>query len=161
MTYKFNSTNNNTATNKNLDYVIDLSKYFTNDSNKSMDYTSSILNKIRSIFPWTKKENNDVITIDNLPIDSYMLLNITSEALNLEWNKAASRLYDYIYYTDHPSYDFKIGGIPVKIHGNYIQVGSKIVPKFTTSKFFDSLSKKERIILYNISMNINSIEIAA
>lgn len=88
-------------------------------------------------------------------------LDITPEALNLEWNKAASRLFDYIYYTENPSYDFKIGDIPVKIHGNYIQVGSRLIPKFTNSSFFNDLPKKDRIILYNISMNINSLEIAA
>ena len=75
--------------------------------------------------------------------------------------QAASRLFDYIYYTENPSYDFKIGDIPVKIHGNYIQVGSRLIPKFTSSSFFNDLPKKDRIILYNISMNINSLEIAA
>lgn len=162
MTYKFNTTNN-TAFDTNLDYVIDLSKYFNNNNNtKSNDFTSDILNKIRSIFPWANKDNkNEIITIESIPIDSYTILDITPEALNFEWNKAASRLYDYIYYTNHPSYDFKIGGIPIKIHGNYIQIGSKIVPKFTTSKFFNSLSKKERILMYSISLSINSIEIAA
>ena len=158
MLYKFND-NKNTATN-NFDYTFDLTKYF-NNSNKKKDYTSTILEKIRSIFPWAKNNSNDItITIDSIPT-SYTLLNVTSDALNTEWNKAASRLYDYIYYSEHPSYDFKIGGVPVKIHGNYIQVGSEIIPKFTTSKFFDKMTKKNRIILYNISLSINSIEIAA
>lgn len=158
MLYKFND-NKNTATN-NFDYTFDLTKYF-NNSNKKKDYTSTILEKIRSIFPWTKNNSDDItITIDSIPT-SYTLLNVTSDALNAEWNKAASRLYDYIYYSEHPSYDFKIGGVPVKIHGNYIQVGSEIIPKFTTSKFFDKMTKKNRIILYNISLSINSIEIAA
>ena len=158
MLYKFND-NKNTATN-NFDYTFDLTKYF-NNSSKKKDYTSTILEKIRSIFPWAKNNSDDItITIDSIPT-SYTLLNVTSDALNAEWNKAASRLYDYIYYSKHPSYDFKIGGVPVKIHGNYIQVGSEIIPKFTTSKFFDKMTKKNRIILYNISLSINSIEIAA
>ena len=158
MLYKFND-NKNTATN-NFDYTFDLTKYF-NNSNKKKDYTSTILDKIRSIFPWANNNSDDItITIDSIPT-SYTLLNVTSDALNAEWNKAASRLYDYIYYSEHPSYDFKIGGVPVKIHGNYIQVGSEIIPKFTTSKFFDKMTKKNRIILYNISLSINSIEIAA
>lgn len=162
MTTVFNSNGNNKKFNENnnFDYKIDLTKYFATPTTKyHSDYTSDILNKIRSIFPWATKENDTsyTITLDNAPIESYTLLGVTPEALNLEWNKAASRLYDYIYYTENPSYDFIIGGIPVKIHGNYIQVGTKIIPKFTTSKFFNNLSKKEQIIIYNISININAI----
>lgn len=146
MTYKYNTVNNTAKSNTNLDYTIDLSKYFTTTtSSKKSDYTISILDKIKSIFPWANKNDNKY----------------TMEALSLEWNKAASRLFDYIYYTENPSYDFKIGNIPVKIHGNYIQVGSRLIPKFTSSSFFNDLPKKDRIILYNISMNINSLEIAA
>lgn len=164
MTYKYNTVKN-TATNKNINYTIDLSKYFsTSTSNyKKKDYTIDILDKIKSMFPWTKKENTDtVITIDTTPYDtSYTLLDITPEALNLEWNKAISRLYDYVYYTNNPSYDFMINDIPVKIHGNYIQIGSKLYPKYTKSSFFDKLPKSERIVIYNISMSINSLEISA
>lgn len=164
MTYKYNTVNNTAKNNTNLDYTIDLSKYFTTTtSSKKNDYTISILDKIKSIFPWANKNDNKytILTLDNAPCENYTILDITPEALNLEWNKAASRLFDYIYYTENPSYDFKIGDIPVKIHGNYIQVGSRLIPKFTNSSFFNDLPKKDRIILYNISMNINSLEIAA
>lgn len=164
MTYKYNTVNNTAKNNTNLDYTIDLSKYFTTTtSSKKSDYTISILDKIKSIFPWANKNDNKytILTLDNAPYENYTILNITPEALNLEWNKAASRLFDYIYYTENPSYDFKIGDIPVKIHGNYIQVGSRLIPKFTSSSFFNDIPKKDRIILYNISMNINSLEIAA
>ena len=64
---------------------------------------------------------------------------------------------NYDYYSNHSSYDFKINGVPVKIHGNYIQVGSQIIPKFTTTKYFNSIPKKDRIMIYSISMSINAI----
>ena len=108
-----------------------MSKYFTTTtSSKKSDYTISILDKIKSIFPWANKNDNKytILTLDNAPYENYTILDITPKALNLEWNKAASRLFDYIYYTENPSYDFKIGDIPVKIHGNYIQVGSRLFP---------------------------------
>lgn len=156
MTYTFNSTEN--TANNNKTFNLDLSKY-DKPIEKKGDYITDILNKMKNIFPWTK-DKDDTITIDIIPMD-FTYGNITAEALNLEWNKAATRLHDYIYYSEHPSYDFKIGDIPVKIHGNYIQVGSRIIPNFTTSGFFNKLTKKERIKLYQISLTINEIEIAA
>ena len=102
MTYKYNTVNNTAKNNTNLDYTIDLSKYFTTTtSSKKSDYTISILDKIKSIFPWANKNDNKytILTLDNAPYENYTILDITPEALNLEWNKAASRLFDYIYYT--------------------------------------------------------------
>lgn len=50
MTYKYNTVNNTAKNNTNLDYTIDLSKYFTTTtSSKKSDYTISILDKIKSI----------------------------------------------------------------------------------------------------------------
>lgn len=162
MTYTFNSTEKTTKNNKDFDYTLNLDKYFsTYTKDTKGDYTSELLKKIRSIFPWAKDSKENTIIIDALPIESYNFIDISPETLNLEWNKAITRLYDYIYYSNNPSYDFKIGGMPVKLHGNYVQVGSHIVPKFTSSKFFNNIPKKDRIIIYQISMNINSIEIAA
>ena len=44
MTYKYNTVNNTAKSNTNLDYTIDLSKYFTTTtSSKKNDYTNSIL----------------------------------------------------------------------------------------------------------------------
>lgn len=157
MTYYFNSTDNK-ATNNNTNYKIDLSKYYITEKKK--DYTDNILDTIKSIFPWTKKNNmfNYTMTISDLPsTKEYTILNIDPLLLNLEWNKAASRIYDYMYYTDNPTYDFKIGNIPVKIHGNYIQVGAKLIPTFTSSSFFNTYTPEERTIIYNISLEINAL----
>lgn len=161
-TFKYNTVNTANTNSKNFDITIDINKYFKTNTKtyNNIDYTSTIINKIKSIFPWAKTNNNTII-FDSMPIENYTFTSITPEALNIEWNKAASRLYDYIYYTNNPSYDFKINNIPVKIHGNYIQIGHRLIPKFTESSFFTKIPKKERIILYNISLNINSIEIAA
>lgn len=161
MTYYFNTTNN-TANNNYDNCKIDLSKYYKNTKYENdLDFTSSILNKIKSIFPWATKENKNIYRLrTNDDSDkNYILLDITPDALNYEWNKAASMLY---HIADSDSiYDFKIGNVPVKIYGNYIQVGSKIIPKFTSSNFFNNYSKKDRILLYNISLEINTLEIAA
>lgn len=146
-TYKFNSTSTADYSSFNNDFAkfnIDLD-YKKNDND---DFITNILKKINNTFSWSKK-NKDEYT--------YTILNVTPEMLNLEWNKAASLLNNYDYYTDHPSYDFKINGIPVKVHGNYIQVGSRIIPKFTTTKYFNSIPKKDRIMIYSISMSINAI----
>ena len=96
MTYKYNTVNNTAKNNTNLDYTIDLSKYFTTTtSSKKSDYTISILDKIKSIFPWANKNDNKytILTLDNAPYENYTILDITPEALNLEWNKAASRSF--------------------------------------------------------------------
>lgn len=146
-TYKFNSTGTADYNSFNNDFAkfnIDLD-YKKNDND---DFITNILKKINNTFSWSKK-NKDEYT--------YTILNVTPEMLNLEWNKAASLLNNYDYYTDHPSYDFKINDIPVKVHGNYIQVGSRIIPKFTTTKYFNSVPKKDRIMIYSISMSINSL----
>ena len=90
MTYKYNTVNNTAKNNTNLDYTIDLSKYFTTTtSSKKSDYTISILDKIKSIFPWANKNDNKytILTLDNAPYENYTILDITPEALNLEWNK--------------------------------------------------------------------------
>ena len=146
-TYKFNSTSTADYNSFNNDFAklnIDLD-YKENDND---DFITNILKKINNTFSWSKK-NKDEYT--------YTILNVTPEMLNLEWNKTASLLNNYDYYTDHPSYDFKINGVPVKVHGNYIQVGSRIIPKFTTTKYFNSVPKKDRIMIYSISMSINSL----
>ena len=131
MLYTFKK-GNKTNDNFNFDYKLDLNKY--KDKSNDSDYTLDILNKISSIFSWTKKDDDLPIEIKfESPTPSYKFIGISPEALNLEWNKAATRLYDYIYYSANPSYDFKIGGVPVKVHGNYIQVGTILIPKYTKS----------------------------
>lgn len=154
MTYKFNSIDTTAKSNNDFDYSLNLGKlYNTSAYDKKTDYVDDILKKISNIFSWNNTSTD--------PNNTYTLFNVTPQALNMEWNKAATRLYDYLYYSSHPSYDFKIGNIPVKIHGNYIQIGSKIVPKFTSSSYFKNWSKKDRITIYNISLTINSVELAA
>lgn len=147
-TYTFNSTNTADYNNFNTDFTklnIDIDY---NKSTDSDDFITSILKKINNSFSWSKNKKDEY---------TYTLLNVTPEALNLEWNKAATLLSNYDYYSNHSSYDFKINGVPVKIHGNYIQVGSQIIPKFTTTKYFNSIPKKDRIMIYSISMSINAI----
>jgi hypothetical protein len=85
---------------------------------------------------------------------------ISPSMLNLEWNKAATKLKELAYYTKNKSYDFLIGDVPVKIHGNYIQVGYDIIPTFTKSSFFDDYSDEDRATLYEISLSINILNIA-
>lgn len=140
----------------------------TTKKNNETDYVTELLNKAYNILlPWYKndtkdtkdtKKNNKYNTI-NLSSDilsTYFFTSITSAALNLEWNKAASRLADYIYYTENPTYDFMIEDIPVKIHGNYIQIGSELIPKFTNIKFFDKYDNETKKQLYIVALIINN-----
>ena len=161
MLYTFKKNGKNNDNNFNFDYNLDLNKYQdSNDltsfsiSDKRKDFTSTILDKMRSIFPWAKDSTDKSIEI-KFDTPTYKIIGVSPEALNLEWNKAATRIYDYLYYTANPSYDFKICDVPVKVHGNYIQVGTTLIPKYTKSSFFDTLEKKERENIYNISLTIN------
>lgn len=153
----FNKGNVNTKTfNNHYDFINPM--YNTKKTNKG--YVDNLLDKAYDTFlPWMKKKDN-IIYID---FDSkektydYTILDVTPMALNLEWNKAVSKLMEYAYYLDNPTYDYMIGNTPIKIHGNYIQVGSKIIPTFTNSKFFSKCDKETQINLYNIAVTINMI----
>ena len=88
---------------------------------------------------------------------SFTITNISPTSLNLEWNKAATHLLECAYYANNPTYDFIICDTPIKIHGNYIQVGSEIIPTFTRSDFFTTMKKEDQINIYNIAVEINAI----
>lgn len=143
---------NDTENNFNKDLTNLFNSYKTTSTDRKFekkDTVTNILDNIQSIFPWAKKETPK----------EYTMLNVTPLMLNLEWNKAATRLNEIINSYEHPSYDFKIFDIPVKMHGNYIQVGSRLIPTFANSDFFKRVPKKERIEIFSISMYINSINI--
>lgn len=127
------------------------------------NYVDDLLLKARNTFlNWDTKKKKDGMIYFELPKDNYYKMNaVDDKILNLEWNKAATYLKDYLYYSARPSYDFLIGDTPVKIHGNYIQVGSLIIPTFTKSSWFKDLDKETKMTIYNISITINSIEINA
>lgn len=166
MIYLGSNTTNNIGTNKDFfnlnDFTLNLPK-----GTYKKNYIDSLIENAYDNIPWlrglkSKKETlidlSDLFTYEK---PDYTLLDISPLALNLAWNKAATNLYEILYYTANPTYDFKIGGVPVKVFGNYIQVGSKILPKYTTSSMFKDMTKEEKIIIYNISLEINSISIAA
>lgn len=126
-------------------------------TNKS--YIDELIEKTKaSILPWTI-DNKKKQVIINIEEPTYKLIGITPEILNLEWNKAATILENYFKYINKPTYDFLIGDTPVKMHGNYIQVGTDIIPKHTLSSYFYKMNNADKIKLYIISMNINSLEI--
>lgn len=140
----------------------------TSKKNNETDYVTELLNKAYDLLlPWykdtkdkeEKKNDKKYKTIDLSsikPLFNFTFTSITSSMLNLEWNKAASRLIDYIYYDENPTYDFMIGDIPVKIHGNYIQIDSELIPLFTKEKFFDKYDKDKKEQLYVIALIINN-----
>lgn len=158
--------NNNT----NFDFTsYNFIKSFTDDNKKKNDnYIDNLITKaIKNITPWVKtKDDKNMINVifGDKPLKKYMfekpnytLTSITPMILNLEWNKAASYLMEYLYYTNNPTYDFIIDNTPIKIHGNYIQVGADIIPTFTNSTFFDDMKKEDQINIYNIAIEINAI----
>lgn len=132
---------------------------YSKKSNKS--YVDSLLDDAYKFFlPWEKKKVDNKIYLSLSKIDftpEYTLLNVSSSALSLEYNKAISRLIEYLYYLENPTYDFLICDTPVKIHGNYIQVGTHIIPKFTKANYFNNFDKETKINLYNIALTINLI----
>lgn len=121
-----------------------------------------INNTYKKFLPWLKPSKNEdkkesiILEIPKLYLP-YTPINVTPYALNLEWNKAASRLLEIAYYLDNPSYDYMIEDTPIKIHGNYIQVGSIIIPTYSKSKDFTKFDKETQINLYNIAVTINMI----
>ena len=135
----------------------------TDDNNNFID---NLLKKAYNKYiPWAKPKTEDKYEIITIPyIDlPYKLINITPSALNLELNKAISNLGERIYYAANPTYDFMIGDHAVKIHGNYIQIDHMILPKDFDIAYLNTLDKKTRITLYEISLSINSytLELAA
>lgn len=137
---------------------------FTNPSKKdNKNYLDELLgNAYEKFLPWmkpSKKENKTEYIFLEIPEPdlTYKPINVTPYALNLEWNKAASRLLEIAYYLDHPTYDYMIGDTPIKIHGNYIQVGSTIIPTYSKAKDFTKFNKETQINLYNIAVTINMI----
>lgn len=157
--------------NKNFDFnsYDFLNSYYENISKKeNKNYIDNLLSKvIKNITPWVKKEDkkdNFYLIFSDKPTKKYTiekpnftLTSVSPTILNLEWNKAATRMLEYAYYTNNPTYDFIIDDTPIKIHGNYIQVGSEIIPTFTNSDFFSSMEKENQINLYNIIVEINTI----
>lgn len=132
----------------------------------SKSYIDTLLDKAYKGISWLKPKNEEIKLINlgdlfNYSKPLYTLMDVSPLALNLEWNKATTNLYNLLTYLNDPIYDFKIGGIPVKVFGNYIQVGSKILPKYATSNDFMSFGKEERTVIYNISLEINSMSFAA
>lgn len=127
------------------------------------NYLDNLLNDAyKKFLPWmktSKKEDKKEYIILEIPEPdlTYKPINVTPYALNLEWNKAATRLLEIAYYLDHPSYDYMIGDTPIKIHGNYIQVGSTIIPTYSKAKDFTKFDKATQINLYNIAVTINMI----
>lgn len=160
-TNNFGTNNNNDLFNSNF-FKLNLTKGTNNKG-----YIDSLIDNAYDKIPWLrglKSKKTTLVDLSDLftyEKPDYTLLDVSPLALNLAWNKAATNLYEILYYTANPTYDFKIGGIPVKIFGNYIQVGSKILPKYTTSSIFNNMTKEEKVIIYNISLEINSINIAA
>lgn len=157
--------------NKNFDYnsfdMIFKNKFFDNDKKNDDNYIDNLLKKAyETIVPWAKKKDTETIYIvfgDNpnkkytFEKPSFSYTSISPAALNLEWNKAATHLLECAYYAKNPTYDFMLGDTPIKIHGNYIQVGSEIIPTFTSSDFFSPMNKETRINIYNIALEINAI----
>ena len=149
-------------TNDNFKYEsINLDNILKKDNK---NYVDDLLDKAYKTFlPWMSRKTEDnkkIIYLDTSKYDykpDYTILDVTPYALNLEWNKAASRLLDIAYYMDHPTYDFMIDDIAIKIHGNYIQIGSEIIPTFTKAKDFKKFDKDTQINLYYIAVIINNI----
>ena len=139
-----------------------LNPYYEKISKKKDDnYIDNLLTKtFKNLVPWAKKEDKkDSIYIIfgdesmkkyTFEKPSFTITNISPTSLNLEWNKAATHLLKC-------AYDLIICDTPIKIHGNYIQVGSEIIPTFTRSDFFTTMKKEDQINIYNIAVEINAI----
>lgn len=153
-----NSKKGNNKYNFNSYEFINPNYYSTKDNKKN--YVDNLIEKAYAAFlPWKNKEKTTTYYIDFSKLNDnkfdYTIIDVTPTALNFEWNKAATALMEYAYYLDNPSYDFMIYNTPVKIHGNYIQVGSEIIPTFTNAKYFSKFNKDTQVNLYNIAVTIN------
>lgn len=73
------------------------------------------------------------------------------------WNTFVPKLDTYYHLTKEPSYDFYINDTPVKIHGNYIQVGATLIPKSAGSDFFSAFSNDTKVTVYNVITEVNNI----
>lgn len=135
------------------------------DNSPEENYVDNLITKTRKLIcPWTIT-NHEIPKVKDTTIyinfktekKPFVYNTISSGMLNLEWAKFTSylkTLSENLYYATHKTYDFRINDIPVKIHGNYIQIGSYIIPKFTTIDYFNRFSKTEKI---NIFLNIEMI----
>lgn len=133
------------------------------DGFKKKGFIDGLIDGIKASTPWLN--NNKKITLTTpfecIEIDkpNYSYSYISPEMLNLEWNKASTKLINTLYGIKEKSYDFYIGDLPVKVFGNYIQIGFDIIPTFTNSNFFTSFDNKKTITLYEVVTTINSIEL--
>lgn len=154
-----------------LDFAKDnnYSKFYIKTTDNCINYKKKgfidgLIDGMHHKFPWLNNDSKK--TILTTPFESiefnkpdFTYLYTSPYALNLEWNKAASKLTSLLNNMNQESYDFYIGDTPVKVFGNYIQVGYDIIPTFTSKNYFSSFDKKKTIKLYEVVTTINEIEL--
>lgn len=140
---------------------------------KKNTYFNDIFNTIRNICPWANKTTYKIGTPVYLDVYGMNKTKNTNDALALfksdygtdenlyNMFKTFTKNEEYMHYLCSPTYDYKIGNIPVKIHGNFIQIGSEIIPKYVDLSYFKKLNNETKTTIYNIIINIENYTIAA
>ena len=132
---------------------------------KKKGFIDGLIDGINTKFPWLhgNKSENIILTTPFESLEfakpNYDYSYISPYALNLEWNKAATKLTSALYGMGKKSYDFYYGDLPVKVFGNYIQIGYDIIPTFTSANYFEQFDEKKTITLYEVVTTINAIEL--
>ncbi len=152
-----------------------MSKYIFNNAD-NYSYFSDLFNKYFSTSPYYKKKTKKKYTIKDELKPSYFAYtkkdddfkspifkkDYTPNATDLSslWSSFIPKLNSYYYFASNPSCDFYINNTPVKIHGNYIQIGADLIPKNATVDFFNGFSNDSKITVYNVIIEMNNIVIA-
>lgn len=148
--YIFNNTDN-------YSYFSDLFKKYFNTSPYYKKETKKFTLKDEfkpSYFAYTKKDDDF-----KSPLFKKDYTPNANDLIGL-WSEFIPKLNNYYYFASNPSCDFYINNIPVKVHGNYIQIGADLIPKSPTVDFFNSFSKESKTTIYNVIIEINNIVIA-
>lgn len=138
--------------------------YNKNNSVKDFILNNTIFKKYPYMAPKKTTTFNDFgtyLTKYYTPVNtvSSKPITYTSELLFNSYSSLLPKVAEYLYYTENPTYDFKVDGVPVQIHGSYIIVGSKLIPTNTTGlniDFFNTMKESEKKTVYNIYLFLDS-----
>lgn len=114
-------------------------------------------NAKENIIPYFYKKKDTYYLNTSDENKGYSIVGVTPYELNELWNPMATKLISLA--NRNRIYDFMIGDTPVKVYSDFVQVGNRIIPKYTKASLFKDMSKKEKIRIYELCLKVKEIEI--
>lgn len=100
----------------------------------------------------------DTLHLQNKYLLPELPVTYTAVKSNGFFSNVMKKFNEYWYYSNNPTYDFKIGNTPVQVHGNYWIVGNTVVPMNADDTFFSKLSGKTKETVINVFIILNRTE---